>query len=201
MMKKAVLARNVMCGLLAACALGTSQSVWAQEYTDRVFGSTATITDESFILKNNNKNFGVDAYGSGTNIQVTGNNIDILSQGKNNEYSIYAVDAWSGGQVTLGNANAEKISIKAINTGSKEAKAVVATDEGGSKIDIMAKDVSISASSKNAIGVFSLNEGSSIHIKGDSVSVTATGDDASALQVQNNTQGGGCTRQCFQCCY
>lgn len=188
MMKKTVLARNVMCGLLAACALGASQSIWAQEYTDTVFGSTATITDESFILKNNNKGYGIDAYGTGTNIKVTGKNIDILSQGKDNEYSIYAVDAWSGGQVTLGNPNAEKISIEAVNTGSGDAKAVVATDVGGSKIDITAKDVSISASSKGAIGVFSLREGSSIHIKGDSVSVTATGEDAAALQVQNNTQ-------------
>lgn len=188
MMKKAVLVRNVMCGLLAACALGASQSVWAQEYTDTVFGSTATITDESFILKNNNKGYGIDAYGTGTNIKVTGKNIDILSQGKDNEYSIYAVDAWSGGQVTLGNPNAEKISIEAVNTGSGDAKAVVATNVGGSKIDITAKDVSISASSKGAIGVFSLQEGSSIHIKGGSVSVTATGEDATALQVQNNTQ-------------
>lgn len=188
MMKKTVLARNVMCGLLAACALGASQSVWAQEYTDTVFGSTATITDESFILKNNNKGYGIDAYGTGTNIKVTGKNIDILSQGKDNEYSIYAVDAWSGGQVTLGNPNAEKISIEAVNTGSGDAKAVVATNVGGSKIDITAKDVSISASSKGAIGVFSLQEGSSIHIKGGSVSVTATGEDATALQVQNNTQ-------------
>lgn len=190
MMKKAVLVRNVMCGLLAACALGASQSVWAQEYTDTVFGSTATITDESFILKNNNKGYGIDAYGTGTNIKVTGKNIDILSQGKDNEYSIYAVDAWSGGQVTLGNPNAEKISIEAVNTGSGDAKAVVATNVGGSKIDITAKDVSISASSKGAIGVFSLQEGSSIHIKGGSVSVTATGEDATALQVQNNTDQG-----------
>lgn len=188
MMKKTVLARNVMCGLLAACALGASQSVWAQEYTDTVFGSTATITDESFILKNNNKGYGIDAYK--TNINVTGKNIDILSQGKDDEYSIYAVDAWSGGQVTLGSESAEKISIKAINNGSKDAKAVVATDKGGSKIDITANDVSISASSKNAIGVFSLNEGSSISIKGGSVSVTAKGEEAKALQVQNNTELG-----------
>lgn len=188
MMKKAVLVRNVMCGLLAACALGASQSVWAQEYTDTVFGSTATITDESFILKNNNKGYGIDAYK--TNINVTGKNIDILSQGKDDEYSIYAVDAWSGGQVTLGSESAEKISIKAINNGSEAAKAVVATDKGGSKIDITAKDVSISASSKNAIGVFSLNEGSSISIKGGSVSVTAKGEEAKALQVQNNTELG-----------
>lgn len=188
MMKKAVLVRNVMCGLLAACALGASQSVWAQEYTDTVFGSTATITDESFILKNNNKGYGIDAYK--TNINVTGKNIDILSQGKDDEYSIYAVDAWSGGQVTLGSESAEKISIKAINNGSEAAKAVVATDKGGSKIDITAKDVSISASSKNAIGVFSLNEGSSISIKGGSVSVAAKGEEAKALQVQNNTELG-----------
>lgn len=188
MMKNAVLVRNVMCGLLAACALGASQSVWAQEYTDTVFGSTATITDESFILKNNNKGYGIDAYEAGTNIKVTGKNIDIFSQGKDNEYSIYAVDAWSGGQVTLGSESTEMISVKAINNGSKAAKAVVATDKGGSKIDITANDVSISASSKNAIGVFSLNEGSSISIKGGSVSVTAMGEEAAALQVQNNTE-------------
>lgn len=186
MMKKAVLVRNVMCGLLAACALGASQSVWAQEYTNQVFNKTATITDESFILKNTGNGYGIDAYK--TNINVTGKNIDILSQGKDDEYSIYAVDAWSGGQVTLGSESTEKISVKAINNGSKAAKAVVATDKGGSKIDITANDVSISASSKNAIGVFSLNEGSSISIKGGSVSVTATGEEAAALQVQNNTE-------------
>lgn len=186
MMKKAVLVRNVMCGLLAACALGASQSVWAQEYTNQVFNKTATITDESFILKNTGNGYGIDAYK--TNINVTGKNIDILSQGKDDEYSIYAVDAWSGGQVTLGSESTEKISVKAINNGSKAAKAVVATDKGGSKIDITANDVSISASSKNAIGVFSLNEGSSISIKGGSVSVTATGEEAAALQVQSNTQ-------------
>ena len=90
----------------------------------------------------------------------------------------------------MGSESAEKISIKAINNGSKDAKAVVATDKGGSKIDITANDVSISASSKNAIGVFSLNEGSSISIKGGSVSVTAKGEEAKALQVQNNTELG-----------
>lgn len=188
MMKKAVLVRNVMCGLLAACALGASQSVWAQEYTNQVFNKTATITDESFILKNTGNGYGIDAYK--TNINVTGKNIDILSQGKDDEYSIYAVDAWSGGQVTLGSESTEKISVKAINNGSKAAKAVVATDKGGSKIEITANDVSISASSKNAIGVFSLNEGSSISIKGGSVSVIAKGEEAKALQVQNNTELG-----------
>ena len=188
MMKKTVLARNVMCGLLAACALGASQSVWAQEYTDRVFFKPAIITDESFILKNNDKGYGIVTYDPGTNIKVTGDNIDIVSQGKDDEYSIQAVTAWSGGQVTLGNDNAEKISIKAANTGMMKAVAVVADENPGSKIDITAKDVSISASSKEAIGVFSRAPGSSIHIKGDSVSVTATGEAAAALQVQNNTQ-------------
>lgn len=188
MMKKTVLARNVMCGLLAACALGASQSVWALEYTDKVFSQTATITDESFILKNNDKGFGIVTYDPGTNIKVTGDNIDIVSQGKDDDYSIYAVTAWDGGQVTLGNDNAEKISIKAVNTGMKKAVAVVADENPGSKIDITAKDVSISASSKDAIGVFSRAPGSSIHIKGDSVSVTATGEEAAALQVQNNTE-------------
>ena len=188
MMKKTVLARNVMCGLLAACALGASQSVWALEYTDKVFSQTATITDESFILKNNDKGFGIVTYDPGTNIKVTGDNIDIVSQGKDDDYSIYAVTAWDGGQVTLGNDNAEKISIKAVNTGMKKAVAVVADENPGSKINITAKDVSISASSKDAIGVFSRAPGSSIHIKGGSVSVTATGEDATALQVQNNTQ-------------
>lgn len=188
MMKKTVLARNVMCGLLAACALGASQSVWALEYTDKVFSQTATITDESFILKNNDKGFGIVTYDPGTNIKVTGDNIDIVSQGKDGDYSIYAVTAWDGGQVTLGNDNAEKISIKAVNTGMKKAVAVVADENPGSKIDITAKDVSISASSKDAIGVFSRAPGSSIHIKGDSVSVTATGEEAAALQVQNNTE-------------
>ena len=189
MMKKAVLARNVMCGLLAACALGASQSVWAQEYTNKIFGDTATIEDESFILKNTDQGYGIDAYQTPTKIKVTGKNIDILSQGKNDKNDIFAVDAWSGGQVTLGGESAEKISIEAINTGSKKAKAVVATDLGGSKIDITAKEVSISASSKGAIGVFSLQEGSSISIKGHSVSVSAQGEEASALQVQNNTEG------------
>ena len=88
----------------------------------------------------------------------------------------------------MGNPNAKKICIDVKNEGTAKAKAVVATDVGGSKIDITAKDVSISASSAGAIGVFSLNEGSSISIKGGSVSVTATGEDAAALQVQNNTQ-------------
>ncbi|MDD7325219.1 MAG: autotransporter outer membrane beta-barrel domain-containing protein [Dialister sp.] len=101
---------------------------------------------------------------------------------------LFGVDAWSGGQVTLGNPNAKKICIDVKNEGTAKAKAVVATDVGGSKIDITAKDVSISASSAGAIGVFSLNEGSSISIKGGSVSVTATGEEAAALQVQNNTQ-------------
>ncbi|MDD6904897.1 MAG: autotransporter outer membrane beta-barrel domain-containing protein [Dialister sp.] len=88
----------------------------------------------------------------------------------------------------MGNPNAKKICIDVKNEGTAKAKAVVATDVGGSKIDITAKDVSISASSAGAIGVFSLNEGSSISIKGGSVSVTATGEEAAALQVQNNTQ-------------
>lgn len=187
MMKKAVLARNVMCGLLAACALGASQSVWAVEYTNKTIDGNQTINDENFILNNTNysNNFNVDAYN--TKIAITGNDIAITALGKFDK-DLFGVDAWSGGQVTLGNPNAKKICIDVKNEGTAKAKAVVATDVGGSKIDITAKDVSISASSAGAIGVFSLNEGSSISIKGGSVSVTATGEEAAALQVQNNTQ-------------
>ena len=187
MMKKAVLVRNVMCGLLAACALGASQSVWAVEYTNETIDGNQTINDENFILNNTNysKNFNVDAYN--TKIAITGNDIAITALGKFDK-DLFGVDAWSGGQVTLGNPNAKKICIDVKNEGTAKAKAVVATDVGGSKIDITAKDVSISASSAGAIGVFSLNEGSSISIKGGSVSVTATGEEAAALQVQNNTQ-------------
>lgn len=193
-MKKAVLVRNVMCGLLAACALGASQSVLAVEYTNKTIYGNQTI-DENFILNNTNHSnrFNVDAYN--TKIAITGNDIAITALGKfdndndnDNDNDLYGVDAWSGGQVTLGNPNAQKICIDVKNEGTAKAKAVVATDVGGSKIDITAKDVSISASSKGAIGVFSLRKGSSIHIKGGSVSVTATGEDATALQVQNNTQ-------------
>lgn len=187
MMKKTVLARNVMCGLLAACALGASQSVLAVEYTNKTIEGNQTINDEKFILNNtNHDNYNVDAYTK--QIAITGNDIAITALGKFDNNDLFGVDAWSGGQVTLGNPNAQKICIDVKNEGTRAAKAVVATDVGGSKIDITAKDVSISASSKGAIGVFSLREGSSIHIKGDSVSVTATGEDAAALQVQNNTQ-------------
>ena len=187
MMKKAVLVRNVMCGLLAACALGANQSVWAVEYTNKTIDGNQTINDENFILNNTNysNNFNVDAYN--TKIAITGNDIAITALGKFDK-DLFGVDAWSGGQVTLGNPNAKKICIDVKNEGTAKAKAVVATDVGGSKIDITAKDVSISASSAGAIGVFSLNEGSSISIKGGSVSVTATGEEAAALQVQNNTQ-------------
>lgn len=189
MMKKTVLARNVMCGLLAACALGASQSVWAVEYTNKTIEGNQTINDEKFILNNtNHDNYNVDAYTK--QIAITGNDIAITALGKFDNNDLFGVDAWSGGQVTLGNPNAQKICIDVKNEGTRAAKAVVATDKGGSKIDITAKDVSISASSKNAIGVFSLNEGSSISIKGGSVSVTATGENARALQVQNNTEKG-----------
>lgn len=187
MMKKAVLVRNVMCGLLAACALGASQSVLAVEYTNKTIEGNQTINDEKFILNNTNHgNYNVDAYTK--QIAITGNDIAITALGKFDNNDLFGVDAWSGGQVTLGNPNAQKICIDVKNEGTRAAKAVVATDKGGSKIDITANDVSISASSKKAIGVFSLNEGSSISIKGGSVSVTATGEDATALQVQNNTQ-------------
>ena len=187
MMKKTVLARNVMCGLLAACALGACESVLAVEYTNKTFEGNQTINDEKFILNNtNHDNYNVDAYTK--QIAITGNDIAITALGKFDNNDLFGVDAWSGGQVTLGNPNAQKICIDVKNEGTRAAKAVVATDVGGSKIDITAKDVSISANSKGAIGVFSLLEGSSIHIKGDSVSVTATGEDAKALQVQNNTQ-------------
>lgn len=189
MMKKTVLARNVMCGLLAACALGASQSVLAVEYTNTTIEGNQTINDENFILNNtNHSNYNVDAFEK--TIAITGNDIAITALGKFDNGDLFGVDAWSGGQVTLGNPNAKKICIDVKNEGTKAAKAVVATNLGGSKIDITAKDVSISASSKGAVGVFSLLEGSSIHIKGDSVSVTATGEDARALQVQNNTQLG-----------
>lgn len=187
MMKKAVLVRNVMCGLLAACALGASQSVLAVEYTNKTIEGNQTINDEKFILNNTNHgNYNVDAYTK--QIAITGNDIAITALGKFDNNDLFGVDAWSGGQVTLGNPNAQKICIDVKNEGTRAAKAVVATDEGGSKIDITANDVSISASSKNAIGVFSLNEGSSISIKGGSVSVTATGEEAAALKVQNNTE-------------
>lgn len=189
MMKKAVLVRNVMCGLLAACALGASQSVLAVEYTNKTIEGNQTINDEKFILNNtNHDNYNVDAYTK--QIAITGNDIAITALGKFDNNDLFGVDAWSGGQVTLGNPNAQKICIDVKNEGTRAAKAVVATNVGGSKIDITAKDVSISASSKGAIGVFSLQEGSSIHIKGGSVSVTATGEDATALQVQNNTDQG-----------
>lgn len=187
MMKKAVLVRNVMCGLLAACALGASQSVLAVEYTNKTIEGNQTINDEKFILNNTNHgNYNVDAYTK--QIAITGNDIAITAFGKFDNNDLFGVDAWSGGQVTLGNPNAQKICIDVKNEGTRAAKAVVATDKGGSKIDITANDVSISASSKNAIGVFSLNEGSSISIKGGSVSVTATGEEAAALKVQNNTE-------------
>lgn len=187
MMKKAVLVRNVMCGLLAACALGASQSVLAVEYTNKTIEGNQTINDEKFILNNTNHgNYNVDAYTK--QIAITGNDIAITALGKFDNNDLFGVDAWSGGQVTLGNPNAQKICIDVKNEGTRAAKAVVATDKGGSKIDITANDVSISASSKNAIGVFSLNEGSSISIKGGSVSVTATGEEAAALKVQNNTE-------------
>lgn len=193
MMKKTVLARNVMCGLLAACALGASQSVWAVEYTNKTIEGNQTINDENFILNNTNHSnrFNVDAYN--TKIAITGNDIAITALGKFDK-DLFGVDAWSGGQVTLGNPNAKKICIDVKNEGTAKAKAVVATpndndtDIKSNIIDITAKDVSISASSKGAIGVFSLREGSSISIKGGSVSVTATGEEAAALQVQNNTQ-------------
>lgn len=189
MMKKAVLVRNVMCGLLAACALGASQSVLAVEYTNKTIEGNQTINDEKFILNNtNHDNYNVDAYTK--QIAITGNDIAITALGKFDNNDLFGVDAWSGGQVTLGNPNAQKICIDVKNEGTRAAKAVVATNVGGSKIDITAKDVSISASSKGAIGVFSLQEGSSIHIKGGSVSVIATGEDATALQVQNNTDQG-----------
>lgn len=189
MMKKAVLVRNVMCGLLAACALGASQSVLAVEYTNKTIEGNQTINDEKFILNNTNHgNYNVDAYTK--QIAITGNDIAITALGKFDNNDLFGVDAWSGGQVTLGNPNAQKICIDVKNEGTRAAKAVVATDKGGSKIDITANDVSISASSKNAIGVFSLNEGSSISIKGGSVSVTAKGEEAKALQVQNNTELG-----------
>lgn len=186
MMKKTVLARNVMCGLLAACALGACESVLAVEYTNKTFDDDITINDENFILNNtNHSNYNVDAFKK--TIAITGNDIAITALGKFDNNDLFGVDAWSGGQVTLGNPNAQKICIDVKNEGTKAAKAVVATDVGGSKIDITAKEVSISASSKGAIGVFSLQEDSSIHIKGDSVSVTSTGENAKALQVQNNT--------------
>lgn len=193
MMKKTVLARNVMCGLLAACALGASQSVWAVECTNKTIEGNQTINDENFILNNTNHSnrFNVDAYN--TKIAITGNDIAITALGKFDK-DLFGVDAWSGGQVTLGNPNAKKICIDVKNEGTAKAKAVVATpndndtDIKSNIIDITAKDVSISASSKGAIGVFSLREGSSISIKGGSVSVTATGEEAAALQVQNNTQ-------------
>lgn len=193
MMKKAVLVRNVMCGLLAACALGSSQSVWAVEYINKTIDGNQTINDENFILNNTNHSnrFNVDAYN--TKIAITGNDIAITALGKFDK-DLFGVDAWSGGQVTLGNPNAQKICIDVKNEGTAKAKAVVATpneddtDIKSNIIDIKAKDVSISASSKGAIGVFSLREGSSISIKGGSVSVTATGEEAAALQVQNNTQ-------------
>lgn len=193
MMKKAVLVRNVMCGLLAACALGASQSVWAVEYINKTIDGNQTINDENFILNNTNHSnrFNVDAYN--TKIAITGNDIAITALGKFDK-DLFGVDAWSGGQVTLGNPNAQKICIDVKNEGTAKAKAVVATpneddtDIKSNIIDIKAKDVSISASSKGAIGVFSLREGSSISIKGGSVSVTATGEEAAALQVQNNTQ-------------
>lgn len=193
MMKKTVLARNVMCGLLAACALGASQSVWAVEYTNKTIEGNQTINDENFILNNTNHSnrFNVDAYN--TKIAITGNDIAITALGKFDK-DLFGVDAWSGGQVTLGNPNAQKICIDVKNEGTAKAKAVVATPDDNDTdiksniIDITAKDVSISASSKGAIGVFSLREGSSISIKGGSVSVTATGEEAAALQVQNNTQ-------------
>ena len=192
-MKKAVLVRNVMCGLLAACALGASQSVWAVEYINKTIDGNQTINDENFILNNTNHSnrFNVDAYN--TKIAITGNDIAITALGKFDK-DLFGVDAWSGGQVTLGNPNAQKICIDVKNEGTAKAKAVVATpneddtDIKSNIIDIKAKDVSISASSKGAIGVFSLREGSSISIKGGSVSVTATGEEAAALQVQNNTQ-------------
>ncbi len=165
MMKKAVLVRNVMCGLLAACALGASQSVLAVEYTNKTIEGNQTINDEKFILNNtNHDNYNVDAYTK--QIAITGNDIAITALGKFDNNDLFGVDAWSGGQVTLGNPNAQKICIDVKNEGTRAAKAVVATNVGGSKIDITAKDVSISASSKGAIGVFSLQEGSSIHIKG-----------------------------------
>lgn len=187
MMKKAVLVRKVMCGLLAACALGASQSVLAVEYTNKTIEGNQTINDEKFILNNtNHDNYNVDAYTK--QIDITGNDIAITALGKFDNNDLFGVDAWSGGQVTLGNPSAQKICIDVKNEGTRAAKAVVATEKGGSKIDITAKDVSISASSKNAIGVFSLNEGSSISIKGGSVSVTAKGEEAKALQVQNNTE-------------
>ena len=170
-MKKAVLVRNVMCGLLGACALGASQSVLAVEYTNKTIDGNQTINDENFILNNTNHSnrFNVDAYN--TKIAITGNDIAITALGKFDK-DLFGVDAWSGGQVTLGNPNAQKICIDVKNEGTAKAKAVVATpneddtDIKSNIIDITAKDVSISASSKGAIGVFSLREGSSIHIKG-----------------------------------
>lgn len=193
MMKKTVLARNVMCGLLAACALGASQSVLAVEYTNTTIEGNQTINDENFILNNtNHSNYNVDAFEK--TIAITGNDIAITALGKFDNGDLFGVDAWSGGQVTLGNPNAQKICIDVKNEGTKAARAVVATRDkdipSNNIINITAKDVSISASSKGAIGVFSEWSGSSIHIKGDSVSVTATGEDARALQVQNNTQLG-----------
>lgn len=191
MMKKTVLARNVMCGLLAACALGASQSVLAVEYTNQTIEGNQTINDENFILNNtNHSNYNVDAFKK--TIAITGNYIAITALGKFDNGDLFGVDAWSGGQVTLGNPNAQKICIDVKNEGTEAAKAVVATRDkdipSNNIINITAKDVSISASSKGAVGVFSEWSGSSIHIKGDSVSVTATGEDARALQVQNNTQ-------------
>ena len=191
MMKKTVLARNVMCGLLAACALGASQSVLAVEYTNQTIEGNQTINDENFILNNtNHSNYNVDAFKK--TIAITGNDIAITALGKFDNGDLFGVDAWSGGQVTLGNPNAQKICIDVKNEGTEAAKAVVATRDkdipSNNIINITAKDVSISASSKGAVGVFSEWSGSSIHIKGDSVSVTATGEDARALQVQNNTQ-------------
>ena len=193
MMKKTVLARNVMCGLLAACALGASQSVLAVEYTNTTIEGNQTINDENFILNNtNHSNYNVDAFEK--TIAITGNDIAITALGKFDNGDLFGVDAWSGGQVTLGNPNAQKICIDVKNEGTKAARAVVATRDkdipSNNIINITAKDVSISASSKGAIGVFSEWSGSSIHIKGDSVSVPATGEDARALQVQNNTQLG-----------
>ena len=192
-MKKNVLARKILCGLLAAGVVGVSGSVMAAEYTDKNDFS-GSYSDDTFKLTNTDKKYNIDA--DDKEISITSKEINI-----NTTSSVYgnlwAADAYGNGKLTLGGEKTESISIVAKNTsGSTEhvTYGILALDgnDKGNKpayATVTAKNLFIDVAGVYASGIHVGNNtdqgdapdnASSMTVKADKITINSTNVGVSA---------------------
>ena len=170
-MKKNVLARKILCGLLAAGVVGACGSVMAAEcndcenHTGSITGiHTGNIFNLTNELKKGDYGYKIDCDREDISILSKDININVTTSSEEYDAGVAGADAWSKATLTLGNSNTENITIKVVNnwTGLKNGHstlglAALGVDDSTQPktiLNVNAKKLNIDVSGENAFGVY-----------------------------------------------